>query len=207
MLGVSFGRLIYANVSCSLNLFSESTLLGVLTHNENDNGRGKSRLNLLRHRHEIESGRTSSISHQIVGFDPKGELINYASTNISTWEQICETAAKIITFLDTCGSPKYQKTTISGLTGHAPDYACLMLSSAAGVLNEISKEHLGIVNVLNVPAFIVLTKIDIATPDQLTKTITSLLALLRLPGFRRMPMIIQNEDDLVVAVSNFLSSR
>ena len=47
----------------------KSTLLGVLTYGELDNGRGRSRLNMLRHLHEIRTGRTSSISHEILGFD------------------------------------------------------------------------------------------------------------------------------------------
>ncbi len=53
----------------------KSTLLGVLTHDEFDNGRGRARLNLFRHLHEIQSGRTSSISHEILGFDSKGEVL------------------------------------------------------------------------------------------------------------------------------------
>ena len=52
----------------------KSTLLGVLTQGELDNGRGRARLNLFRHLHEIQSGRTSSISHEILGFDAKGEV-------------------------------------------------------------------------------------------------------------------------------------
>ena len=52
----------------------KSTLLGVLTHSEYDNGRGKARLNLFRHLHEIQSGRTSSISHEIMGFTSEGEV-------------------------------------------------------------------------------------------------------------------------------------
>jgi GTPase len=185
----------------------ESTLLGVLSHSELDNGRGKSRLNLLRHRHEIETGRTSSISHQIIGFNPKGELINYQSAQITTWEQICETASKLVTFLDMCGHPKYQKTTISGLSGHAPDYACLILGANAGAVSEIPREHLGLSVLLKVPVFVVITKIDIATPEQLGKTVTALLSLLKSPGVRRVPMVIQNEDDLVVAVSSMVSSQ
>jgi len=47
----------------------KSTLLGVLAHGEFDNGRGSARLNVLRHLHELRSGRTSSISHEILGFD------------------------------------------------------------------------------------------------------------------------------------------
>ena len=52
----------------------KSTLLGVLTQGELDNGRGRARLNLFRHLHEIQSGRTSSISHEILGFDATGEV-------------------------------------------------------------------------------------------------------------------------------------
>lgn len=52
----------------------KSTLLGVLTHGELDNGRGHSRQKLFRHKHEMESGRTSSVGNDILGFDGEGEL-------------------------------------------------------------------------------------------------------------------------------------
>ena len=52
----------------------KSTLLGVLTQGQLDNGRGQARLNLFRHLHEIQSGRTSCISHEILGFDSKGKV-------------------------------------------------------------------------------------------------------------------------------------
>ena len=55
----------------------KSTLLGVLTQGELDNGRGKARLNLFRHLHEIQSGRTSSISHGILGFNSDGQVIEF----------------------------------------------------------------------------------------------------------------------------------
>ncbi|KAI8907680.1 GTP-binding protein 2-like protein [Powellomyces hirtus] len=183
----------------------KSTLLGVLTHDEADNGRGKARLNLLRHRHEIKSGRTSSISHQILGFDPHGTPINYASNNIQTWAQICETSSKIITFLDMCGHPKYQNTTLSGLTGHAPDYACLIIGANGGV-PDVSREHLGIAVSLKVPVFVVITKIDIATPSQLTRTVGALLTLFKSPGIRRVPLVVQSQDDVVVSASGFVDS-
>lgn len=52
----------------------KSTLLGVLTQGELDNGRGRARLNLFRHLHEIQTGRTSSISQEILGFNSNGEV-------------------------------------------------------------------------------------------------------------------------------------
>jgi GTPase len=47
----------------------KSTLLGVLVSGKMDNGHGKARTNVFRHKHEILDGRTSSISQQILGFD------------------------------------------------------------------------------------------------------------------------------------------
>ena len=57
----------------------KSTLLGVLTRGQLDNGRGLARMNVFVHKHEIESGRTSSISHEIVGFNSKGNNLRNAS--------------------------------------------------------------------------------------------------------------------------------
>lgn len=65
----------------------KSTLLGVLTQGELDNGRGRARLNLFRHLHEIQSGRTSSISFEILGFNSKGEVHGISGTQ---WGQTHE---------------------------------------------------------------------------------------------------------------------
>ena len=56
----------------------KSTILGVLTKGQLDNGRGSARSLVFRHRHEIESGRTSSVSQQVMGFSATGEITNYA---------------------------------------------------------------------------------------------------------------------------------
>ena len=103
----------------------KSTLLGVLTQGELDNGRGRARLNMFRHLHEIQSGRTSSISHEILGFDSEGRSIDY--TNCKTAEEICDNSSKVITFIDLGGHQKYLKTTIYGLTGYSPHYAMLVV--------------------------------------------------------------------------------
>ena len=41
-------------------------MLGVLVKGGLDDGRGKARVNLFRHKHEIESGRTSSVGMEYV---------------------------------------------------------------------------------------------------------------------------------------------
>lgn len=62
----------------------KSTLLGVLTHAELDNGRGHARQKLFRHKHEMESGRTSSVGNDILGFDGEGK-INYIFFVMILW--------------------------------------------------------------------------------------------------------------------------
>lgn len=55
----------------------KSTLVAVLTHGVGgrpllDNGHGSARMAVFRHKHEVESGRTSSISQQTLGYDERG---------------------------------------------------------------------------------------------------------------------------------------
>ncbi|XP_055956923.1 GTP-binding protein 2 [Patella vulgata] len=178
----------------------KSTLLGVLTQGEQDNGRGRARLNLFRHLHEIQSGRTSSISHEILGFDGKGEVVNYSgSRNI---EEICENSTKLITFIDLAGHHKYLKTTIFGLTGNSPDFAMLVVSANKGMVGT-TKEHLGFALALGVPVFVVVTKVDMCRKFMIEKTVKQLEHILKSPGCKKIPMRIENEDDAITAATSF----
>jgi len=105
----------------------KSTLLGVLTHGELDNGRGHARQRLFRHKHEMESGRTSSVGNDILGFDSLGNVVNKPEHGSLDWVKICEKSSKVITFIDLAGHERYLKTTVFGMTGHAPDFGMLMV--------------------------------------------------------------------------------
>ncbi|MFH4982794.1 hypothetical protein AB6A40_009503 [Gnathostoma spinigerum] len=109
----------------------KSTLLGVLTHSTLDDGRGLARQKLFRHKHEFESGRTSSVGNDILGFGVDGKVINRPDNHSGhlDWVKICHDSAKVITFIDLAGHEKYLKTTIFGMTGHVPDYTMLMVRS------------------------------------------------------------------------------
>lgn len=74
----------------------KSTLLGVLTHSELDNGRGLARQKLFRHKHEAESGRTSSVGNDILGFDCQGHVVNKPDHGNLDWTKICEQSTKVI---------------------------------------------------------------------------------------------------------------
>ncbi|KAK9696231.1 Elongation factor Tu GTP binding domain [Popillia japonica] len=181
----------------------KSTLLGVLTQGNLDNGRGKARLNMFRHLHEIQSGRTSSISHEILGFNSQGTPVNYSYSELMTAEEICDASTKLVTFLDLAGHKKYIHTTIQGLSGYSPHYAMLVISSAAGAVG-MTYEHLTIATALNVPFFIVITKIDLVDPRN---TLESLETLLKCVGSRRVPLLVKNLDDVITAGANQLKEN
>ncbi|XP_075894348.1 GTP-binding protein 2 isoform X2 [Nelusetta ayraudi] len=181
----------------------KSTLLGVLTQGELDNGRGRARLNLFRHLHEIQTGRTSSISFEILGFNSKGEVVNYSESR--TAEEICESASKMITFMDLAGHHKYLKTTIFGLTSYCPDFAMLVVSANTGIAGT-TREHLGIAMALKVPIFIVISKVDLCTRATVERTVRQLERVLKQPGCNKVPMVIGSKDDAVTAAQQFAQS-
>ncbi|XP_071476685.1 GTP-binding protein 1-like [Diadema antillarum] len=186
----------------------KSTLLGVLTHGELDNGRGFARQKLFRHKHEMESGRTSSVGNDILGFDSKGEVVNKPDSHGGSldWVRICEHSSKVITFIDLAGHEKYLKTTVFGMTGHAPDFGMLMVGSNAGVIG-MTKEHLGLALALSVPVFVVVTKIDMCPPNVLQETLKLLQRILKSPGCRKIPVLVNSKEDVVMTATNFSSER
>lgn len=91
----------------------KSTMLGVLVKGSLDDGRGKARVNLFRHKHEIESGRTSSVGMEILGFDTMGKVIaSEVPGRKLSWEEIGKRAAKVISFTDLAGHERYLRTTV-----------------------------------------------------------------------------------------------
>lgn len=185
----------------------KSTMLGVLVKGGLDDGRGKARVNLFRHKHEIESGRTSSVGMEIMGFDTKGEIVgsNVPGRKL-TWNEIGIRSAKVISFTDLAGHERYLRTTVFGLLSSSPNYCLLMVAANNGLIG-MSKEHLGIALALNVPVMVVITKIDICPPHILEQTITQLTRILKSPGARKIPVFIKNHEQTVLTATQFVSQR
>lgn len=168
----------------------KSTLLGVMTQGELDNGRGRARLNMLRHLHEIRTGRTSSISHEIIGFDTEGHVLNYAE--MTTAEEICEHASKVVTFIDLAGHRKYLRTTLLGLMGYSPHHVMLVV---APPLTEAAQEHMALCLALRLPFFIVVTKTDLGLCDH-RQTLMQLENAVRAQGCDKRLLLCNNNNDL-----------
>ena len=91
----------------------KSTLVSTLVYGELDNGRGRSRLHLFRHPHEISSGKTSCISIDFLGFDQLGNVLQ--PSKYRDKDELLLDVSKIVEFWDLAGDQRYMKTTAYGV--------------------------------------------------------------------------------------------
>ncbi|KAJ6499904.1 GTP-binding protein 1 [Mycena vitilis] len=194
----------------------KSTTLGVLTRGALDDGRGRARVGLFRHKHEIETGRTSSVGMEILGFSPSGAPILPNTANSTDpdvirreklgWEEISIQAAKIVSFIDLAGHERYLKTTLYGLTSGAPSCVILMVGANAGLIG-MSKEHLAIALALSVPVVVCITKIDMTPSNVLAETIKQVTKILKSPGCRKTPVFVKSVETAVEISTAFGKDR
>eukprot|EP01130_Rhizamoeba_saxonica_P017012 TRINITY_DN8036_c0_g1_i1.p1 TRINITY_DN8036_c0_g1~~TRINITY_DN8036_c0_g1_i1.p1 ORF type:complete len:557 (-),score=107.60 TRINITY_DN8036_c0_g1_i1:21-1661(-) len=184
----------------------KSTLIGVLCKGRLDDGRGSMRVAIFNHKHEIETGRTSSIGQEIVGFDEHGASINTKGHHALSWGEIIEHSKKVLSFLDLAGHEKYLKTTVSGMTGNMPDYCLLLIGANMGV-TRMTKEHLGLALALKIPLIVVITKIDLAPENILKQTLSDIQRILKTRGVRKIPLVIRNEEQLMTALRGVTNDR
>jgi GTPase len=200
----------------------KSSLLGTLSTSTLDNGRGKSRLSMLKHRHEITSGVTSSVSQELVGYAPmpndKIQVVNYASEGVSSWIDVhtASVDGRLVFIADSAGHPRYRRTTVRGLVGWKPHWVLLCIpaddegesSGKAGstppsseVLGpaatdvDLSAAHLDLCLRLGLPLVVVITKLDLASKTGLRATLGKLLSVLKSAG--RKPLLIPNSPGTV----------
>ncbi|KAJ9117262.1 hypothetical protein QFC20_000408, partial [Naganishia adeliensis] len=198
----------------------KSTMLGVLTRGALDDGRGKARVALFRHKHEVETGRTSSVGMEILGFSPTGEAVvptgHAASVDLQhlttakrekmSWDEICSKSSKVVSFIDLAGHERYVKTTLFGLTGCSPDYVMLIVGGNAGLIG-MSKEHLGVALALHVPVIICVTKIDMTPAHVLEQTVKQLNKVLRSQGVRKVPIWVESREQAVECARNMRDAK
>ena len=189
------------NISIAGNVDAgKSTIIGVLTRGILDDGKGKSRLHVFNYKHEIDTGRTSSISQQIMGFSDNGDVISTKYDNIHNWSDIINQSTKLIYFYDLAGHKKYLKTTIFGLTSLCSDY-CLILINANSGINHMTMEHIGICINLKIPFIIVVTKMDITPINIINETMTKINNICK-NKIKKTSYIIKNITDVINIAKN-----
>ncbi|KAK9773688.1 hypothetical protein SCAR479_09634 [Seiridium cardinale] len=188
----------------------KTTLLGTLANGTLDNGRGSSRINLLKHRHEVVSGQTSSVAQELIGYKDS-KIYNYAGTNIDSWTDIHDHAedGRLVFFSDSAGHLRYRRTILRGLVGWAPHWTFLCITangsdnhgrgphSLSGTTDDLGDmsggldlaiAHLDLCLQLEIPLVILITKYDLATKDRLKNTLNMILTKIKAKG--RVPKLI-----------------
>ncbi|CAI2354613.1 unnamed protein product [Caenorhabditis sp. 36 PRJEB53466] len=179
----------------------KSTLCGVLTQGIRDDGNGKARIGIFRYPHEVRTGKTSSVCNDVIGFDNRGKLVNYAKNSL---EEMVEKSSKLVTLIDLAGDAKYQKTTIHGLTGYTPHFACLVVAADRGI-TWATREHLGLIAALNIPTFVLITKKDLVEPDRLKQICKDVSILLNRAGLMARGKRVKRKRDAVKAAQELCS--
>ncbi|KAK4132503.1 P-loop containing nucleoside triphosphate hydrolase protein [Trichocladium antarcticum] len=199
----------------------KSTLLGTLSAGTLDNGRGKGRLGLLKHLHEVASGITSSVTQELVGYRD-GDIINYAHRGVESWIDIHDFTnnGRLVNLLDSAGHPRYRRTILRGIVGWAPHWTLLCVagdsaeftSTAAGISTaldvlgpvgagiDLASAHLDLCLRLHLPLIIVITKLDLANKSSLSSTLSKILSNLKRAG--RMPKMVKGASPAHSAFSH-----
>ena len=194
----------------------KSSLVGTLTTSVLDNGRGKSRLSLLKHRHEIASGVTSSVAHELLGYEAETEVdefvINYARSDVSSWTDIHNLANRLCFLIDSPGLPRYAKSIFRSLISWDPDWVVFCIaadeseeppgttglkkspeatsSSNMTSLPELSLDHLSLSLRLGLPIIVAINKMDVATRAGLRVVLGKVLSALKTAG--RQPVLLSS---------------
>lgn len=193
----------------------KSSLLGTLTSSVLDNGRGTSRLSLLKHRHEISSGITSSVAHELIGYaankqaEDTLDVVNYSSGNVAAWDDVHAASAqgRLAFVSDLPGSVRYLKSTLRGLVSWAPHYVLLCIPANCGdeatretQLNsteqtadmDLALSHLNLCIKLEIPTIVVITKMDLASRACLKQNLTKVLSALKHSGRKPVMLPVQS---------------
>ena len=155
-----------------------SSLVGTLLRGKNDDGRGSNRELVMNYRHEKETGQTSSVGYQILGFRKDGTIVHVDNkSKKDSWPKIMKETNKLITFMDLAGHEKYLKTTIHGMSSNHPDYA-LILIEGRGV-RGMTREHIMLALSFQVPFVILITKTDLYTKEIVAATTECISKLIK----------------------------
>ena len=186
---------------------SKSTTLGCLVTGKLDNGRGLTRMSVFNYIHELKTGRTSSISHEILGYDSLGNIVNYQSLNKLSWNEIVQRSTKIVSFFDLAGHERYLKTTILGLASSLPNICMIMISANNGIC-KMTKEHIFLCLTMKIPFIFVISKIDLCKERKniLDETIEQINKLTKHVTVRRIPVHIKTDDDIILSAKNIYSN-
>lgn len=181
----------------------KSTLIGTLTTSSLDDGRGKCRTAIMKHRHEIESGRTSTATTHLMGFRSTGQPIigrdQVRANKRKGEDEIARESYRVITLMDLAGHEKYLKTTIHGVSSGFADYALILVNSRHPP-THMTQHHLNLCASFGIPVIVIFTKVDGCPEHAFKNSKEEVIKMLRSPEIRKKPFAVRNEEDVATVM-------
>jgi len=137
----------------------KSTLIGVLTSKQLDDGNGLSRTLVHCHKHEIISGETSSLNIHMIAIENNGNILALKNSDERVWSKSIASGAKVFSFFDV-----NKKNVLSTMSSTHPDYAILVISAIQG-MTKTSEEHMRLAITMDIPLIITLTHTDLVSEN------------------------------------------
>lgn len=169
----------------------KSTLIGTLKTSTLDDGRGLNRSKIMKHKHERDTGRTSTATQYEIGFDESGTVLS----NCASETEIALKSSRVVSLMDVAGHEKHFRTTVAGLSMGMADYA-LVLVNASQPPTIMTMHHLRLCSACGVPTIIVMTKADSCPSHVFRQTKTAVSDILRTPEFGKRYYSVKNERDI-----------
>lgn len=140
----------------------KSTFLGCISNNIFDNGDGSAKSFVARHSHEYNQGHTSSITHQLIGFN-NDEFVS----SDNDWENIYDISDTVSYMIDTPGYQKYMKKKFIALTSNSPEISLIFID-ATNIDDEIDNaiHDYRICKAFGIKSIFVVTKIDLVKQNE-----------------------------------------
>lgn len=145
----------------------KSTTTSVLIYGEFDDGEGCARKKNFRFQHEIQSGKTLSISHLIMGVDKDNKFINMNYKD-KEMNDLIKNCYRFINIYDSGGSEKAMKTTLSLISPDYIDYSLLFIDYKSGC-TENTKKLYSINNSCHIPIISIITMVDLLVNEQISE--------------------------------------
>jgi hypothetical protein len=174
---------------------------------------------LLKHRHEISSGITSSVAQELIGYGPLPsaasrpvDVINYASGNVTAWNDIhaASDGGRLAFVSDLPGLTRYMKSTLRGLISWAPHYTvlCVPANSSQDMAAtqddgesapeiDLCLAYLDLCIRLDVPLILCITKLDLASRLGLKQTLAKVLSAIKLADKKPLMLSIDSPGQAV----------
>lgn len=175
----------------------KSTLIGTLCNSQLDDGNGLNRKLVTKFKHELESGRTSTITQHLMAFDKAGEAI-VAPRNVGRYREAYlakHAYERTLSLMDVAGHEKYFKTTIAGLSCGMGDYALVLVNASQGV-THMTAHHLSLCQMCGIPVTVVITKVDSAPSDVLKHTRSMVAESVRTMKMGKMRYAVRTPADI-----------